>query len=145
MHTRFLSSSRRTRRGFTLTEILIAIALIVAVVTLSVTNLIGVIGHGQEDVAKTFVNDAMQTSLLNYRTNTGSFPTTDEGLKALITQPMGKMGWKGPYVATKEISKDPWGVEYRYRFPGVKNPDGYDLWSLGPDRVEGTNDDIGNW
>ncbi len=145
MNTRTLSRRLRSPRGFTLTEILIAIALIVAVVTLSVTNLIAVSNGGNQDIVKSFISDTMQTPLLNYRNNTGSFPSTDEGLKALITQPMSKMGWKGPYVTTKDVPKDPWGVEYRYRFPGVKNPDGYDLWSLGPDKIEGTADDIGNW
>ena len=52
--------------------------------------------------------------------------------------------WDGPYV-TEQILLDHWGKRYRFRAPGLHNPDGYDLWSVGPDRIHGTPDDIGNW
>ena len=53
--------------------------------------------------------------------------------------------WDGPYVSTREVLNDPWGRPYRCRHPGVHNEGGYDLWSVGPDGVDDTPDDIGNW
>lgn len=53
--------------------------------------------------------------------------------------------WDGPYIHTEGLLSDPWGQQYRYRAPGVHHPDGYDLWSIGPDGQDNTADDIGNW
>jgi general secretion pathway protein G len=76
----------------------------------------------------------------------GNFPTTEQGLDALIKAPAGKeQRWKGPYIKEKAI--DPWGNPYKYQFPGTRNVSGqrsYDIWSLGEDGTE-SNDDIGNW
>ncbi len=100
---------------------------------------------GPEDVAKSFVTAVIDTPLQAYRTTTGSYPHTWPGLLALIRQPLGVVGWKGPYLVTKVIPLDPWDTAYHYRFPGVHNPGRYDCWSSGPDKIDGTADDIGNW
>ncbi len=139
------SRSRRAARGFTLTEILIAIALIVILVAAAVANLNGIFSGGQEQVAKLFVTQDVDTSLLAYRMATGSYPSTEQGLRALIAQPEGVSGWRGPYFKTNNVPVDPWQTEYHYRFPGVHNPQGYDCWSSGPDKTDGDADDIGNW
>ena len=99
------------------------------------------------DIAKLFVSQSMQAPLTAYRIHVGRFPTTEEGLAALVRCPKGlEERWKGPYLRVDEgkLPSDPWGRPYQYRCPGVHNLQGYDLWSLGPDGVP-SRDDIGNW
>jgi general secretion pathway protein G len=134
----------RARAGFSLLEILIAIALLAVVATLVITNLDGVLGGGQEKVARIFVEESMTTPLMRYRVDMGRYPSTDEGLRVLITAPSENAGnWRGPYV--DKLPNDPWGQPYQYRFPGEKNPSGYDLWSWGPSGERDIDKAIGNW
>ncbi|MFW5883080.1 MAG: type II secretion system major pseudopilin GspG [Verrucomicrobiota bacterium] len=131
------------QRGFSLIEIMIVIGLLMLIMTLVISNVDGLFGGGQEDVAEMWVKSAAATPLTKYRVDTGGFPTTEQGLQALVSAPSSGGRWEGPYM--KEVPKDPWGEPYQYRFPGQKNPGSYDLWSKGPDRQSGTADDIGNW
>ncbi len=134
------------RRGFTLVEILVVITIVVLLAGLAITNLNKVLGNSQADVARLFVNQGLKTALVTYRLNLGSYPTTEEGLQALITAPSAKADrWRGPYIEGNKIPLDPWSQPYQYRYPGVHNKDGYDLWSMGPDQKDGTDDDVGNW
>jgi len=80
-----------------------------------------------------------------YSIDNGVYPTTAEGLQALVTRPTDHAKWDGPYVEDGKIKDDAWGHPYVYRCPGVKVPAGFDLFSVGPDGKEGTADDIGNW
>lgn len=139
---------RALRRGFTLVEILLALTILGLLVAVAVTKLDGIFGQSQEQVARLFVGDSMKTALLRYRMDLGDYPTSAEGLKALITAPEDKVDrWKGPYIEAKggEAPRDPWGEAYQYRCPGTRNADGYDLFSKGRDRAPDTADDIGNW
>ena len=79
-----------------------------------------------------------------FEIDTGRYPTTQEGLKALVEQPGDVKGWAGSYIK-RGLPKDPWGNPYVYRQPGQHNTDGYDLYSFGPDGQEGGSDDIDNW
>ncbi len=144
---RATTRSRRRTSGFTLTEILIAIALIVMLVAVAVTDLKKIFSGGQEDVARIFVTSEIDTALLAYRTNTGNYPTNEQGLAALVAQPDGVSGWRGPYLTTNGVPKDPWGNPYQYAYPSVHNQatGKYDCWSAGPDGQNNTADDIGNW
>jgi general secretion pathway protein G len=143
MTERRLERRKGGQAGFTLLEILIVIALLAAVAGLLATNLDRILGGGREEVARLFVEEALETPLTAYRVNMGSYPTTEEGLQALVRQPSEEAtNWRGPYV--KKLNPDPWGHPYRYKCPGEHNPDSYDLWSLGPDGEE-SDDDIGNW
>ena len=93
------------------------------------------------------VNSALKTALLLHKRDCGRFPTTAEGLKALLQPPAGQTNWKGPYLdldAKRQSILDPWSRPYRYICPGVKNPGSYDLWSEGPDPYT-EHDDIVNW
>ncbi len=129
--------------GFTLLEILIAIALLAAIAGLLVTNLDRILGGGREEVARLFVQETLETPLTAYRVNMGRYPTTDEGLQALVSKPSDEAtNWRGPYV--KKLNPDPWGNPYQYKCPAEKSSGGYDLWSFGPDGEE-SGDDIGNW
>jgi general secretion pathway protein G len=137
---------RRASWAFTLLEILVVLAIIGLLFTLAVTNVGNIFGNSQKDVARLFVTQTMQAPLTAYKINMGDFPTTAEGLQALITAPTNSDGrWRGPYLQDNKLPLDPWGSPYQYRYPGVHNKNGYDLWSMGPDKTDGTADDIGNW
>jgi general secretion pathway protein G len=133
-------------RGFTLLEIMIALAILALLVGLAVTNLDTVFGNAQGTTAKLFVSESVKLPLTSYRIAMGDYPSTAEGLQALVAAPASKAEqWRGPYLADGKIPLDPWGEPYVYRYPGVKNKSGYDIFSKGPDKTEGTADDIGNW
>ena len=84
----------------------------------------------------------LETALDTFEVDLGRYPTNVEGLRALLVQPPDPKDWHGPYFKGK--TTDPWGRPYVYRYPGKHNPNGFDLFSLGPDG-RGTGDDLGNW
>ena len=136
------------RRAFTLLEILVVLAIIGLLVGLVVSNTDKIFGQSQEAVAKIFVRDSLKTPLVRYRIDMGDYPATNEGLAALVTAPSHATDkWRGPYLDATggKLPVDPWGQPYEYRYPGVKNAGGYDLYSKGPDKTAETADDIGNW
>ena len=138
----------RSSQAFTLLEILVVLAIIGLLVGLGVKNADKILGGSQVSVAGIFVNDTMKTSLVRYRIDMGDYPSTTEGLEALVTAPASKAErWKGPYIEAKggKLPQDPWSEPYQYRYPGTQNKGGYDLFSKGPDKTEGSADDIGNW
>lgn len=137
---------RRARSGFTLLEILIVLAIIGLLVGLAVSRFEGIFENSQTDSARLFVKQSMKIPLTSYRIHMGSYPSTEEGLQALITPPQSRSDrWRGPYLESSKLPVDPWGEAYVYRYPGTQNRASYDLFSKGPDRAEGTADDIGNW
>ena len=138
----------QSRSAFTLLEILVTLAIIGLLAGLAISNSDKIFGQSQEAVARIFVRDSLKTSLTRYRIDLGDYPSTSEGLGALLAAPSNKAErWRGPYAETPggKLPTDPWGEPYRYRFPGTKNKGGYDLYSAGPDKADGTEDDIGNW
>jgi general secretion pathway protein G len=138
---------RRSRStGFTLLEILVVLAIIGLLAGLAITNVDKIFGGAQDTTAKLFATQTMKTSLTRYRIDMGSYPTTAEGLQALVAPPSARAErWNGPYVENGKMPKDPWDEPYQYEYPGKRNKDGYDLWSKGKDKQSGTSDDIGNW
>jgi general secretion pathway protein G len=87
---------------------------------------------------------SMEIALDAFEVDTGFYPKGNNGLTALVEEPSGAQGWKGPYLK-KGIPLDPWGNAYIYSYPGKNNPTGYDLMSMGPDGRVGGDDDITNW
>ena len=132
--------------GFSLMEILIVLALMGMLLGLVVFNSESIFGGGQKQVAKLFVTKSIDVPLMAYRSHVGNYPSTEEGLGALLKAPMGKSSrWQGPYIKDREGLLDPWGNPYQYRYPGTHNRNSYDVWSMGPSGQSGTDDDIGNW
>lgn len=144
--SRSFRSLRASRRGFTLLEILVVIAIIGMLMGVLVKNVGSSLATGEASTAKIFVNSSVKSSLIRYRIDMGDLPSTAEGLEALVTAPAGKADkWKGPYIDGGKLPLDPWGQSYGYRYPGTRNKTECDIFSKGPDRAEGTPDDIGNW
>jgi len=88
------------------------------------------------------INANIATGLKLYELDNGNFPSTQEGLSALLTKPSSAKNWNGPYLERKPI--DPWGKEYEYKSPGEHRKTDYDLYSLGKDGIESA-DDVTNW
>ena len=144
LHRRRAARTRTT--GFTLLEILVVLAIIGLLAGLAITNVDRIFGGAQVDTTRLFVNQTMKTNLTTYRIHMGSYPSTSEGLQALLTPPGSRSEkWAGPYIEGGKIPVDHWGEPYQYAYPGQRNKDSYDLWSKGPDKQSGTADDIGNW
>jgi general secretion pathway protein G len=98
------------------------------------------------DAARTQIN-AFKTPLQAYRLDVGDFPASADALQALRTIPSGlatPTKWRGPYLE-KDVPADPWNNAYRYEYPGKYDPEMPDIWSYGPDGIDGTDDDIGSW
>lgn len=128
-------------------EILVVLAILGLLAGLAINKFTGAYGGAQVDTARFFVNNAIKTPLMTYRFNMHDYPSTQEGLQALVSRPESNSGgeWRGPYLDPAKVPIDPWGQAYHYAYPGTHNKDGYDIWSAGPDKQSGTDDDIGNW
>lgn len=135
--------------GFTLAEVLIVVVILGLLATFILPRLAGRTRQARETAVKTQIS-MLSSTLQQFELDVGRYPTTEEGLEALLAKPADPSAaakWKGPYLEnTTTLPKDPWGRSYNYLGPGdaVKNPS-YDLWSVGPDGTSGTEDDIGNW
>jgi len=144
MKKRFERSRRRS--GFTLMEVMLVLLIIVIIGSVAGVAVVRFQRNAYMDLAKTQVN-AFKGPLLAYRLDIGDFPASADGLQALRTLPSGLAAptkWRGPYLDT-EVPRDPWSNPYRYEWPGKYQTDMPDIWSYGPDGIDGTEDDIGNW
>ena len=142
------TSGRLRRDGFTLVEILVVLAIIGLLIGVLVTNTDRIFGRSQSAVASIFVTSSVKVPLLSYRRDLGDYPSTSDGLQALVTAPGARAeAWHGPYLESQgnRLPLDPWGEPYQYRYPGTKNTGSYDIFSKGPDKQPDTADDIGNW
>mgnify|MGYP001218751372 CR=1 FL=1 len=137
----------QSRSGFTLLEILLVVIIIGMLVGVAVVNLGGQ-GAKAKEVTTRRQMDAYKTALGLYELDNGFFPTTEQGLQALVVQPASPpapSNWKGPYLDPPQIRKDQWQHDYIYKNPGLKIPNGFDLYSPGPDGAPDNEDDLGNW
>ena len=130
--------------GFTLLELLVVMVIIGLLVGYVAPKYFAQIGKSEVKAAKDQI-DALGKALDQYRLDTGHYPTTEQGLNALVIKPANEAKWDGPYL-TKAVPTDPWGRVYIYKNPGEHGD--YDLLSFGKDGQaggNGENADITNW
>jgi general secretion pathway protein G len=124
--------------GFTLVELLVVLVILVLLASIIGPRVIGYLGSSRTKTASVQISN-LATSLELYHLDMGRYPTSSEGLQALIASPHGAVGWNGPYVSKSAVPLDPWGRPYRYSYPGKKNT--FDLFSFGRDDKEGGSDE----
>jgi general secretion pathway protein G len=127
-------SKRNAQSGMTLIEILVVLVLIGIVLGIVGGNFIGKGEKAKADAAKIEIGQISQTLDL-YKLEIGRYPTTQEGMQALISAPAGVNNWNGPYWKRQSLPRDPWGNEYKYTSPAQSAP--YEIISLGADGKEG--------
>ncbi len=136
---------RTHSKGFTLIELMLVVIIISILSAMVVPRLVGRSKEAKLAAAKADIESNMSLVLDMYELDNGIYPTTEQGLIALINKPTTSpvpANWKGPYL--KKLPKDPWGKDYVYACPGMHNKGDYDLFSYGPDGIE-SQDDIVNW
>ena len=129
--------------GFTLIEVLLVLVILVILGSIAVPMYRNVIDGAKVNAAKVQVQ-MLDSAIDMYHVGMTQFPS---GLGDLINPPSDQrvaQNWRGPYLKNKSLI-DPWEDSYEYTARGVRNHGSYDVWSLGPDRANGTGDDIGNW
>jgi general secretion pathway protein G len=130
----FMQSARRTQMsGFTLLELLVVMVILGLLVGYVAPRYFQQVGKSEVKMAQAQI-DSLQKALDVYRLDTGRYPSTDQGLKALVERPANEPKWAGPYLK-KGVPLDPWGHAYLYRYPGERNE--LDLVSLGKDGQPG--------
>lgn len=133
------------KKAFTLVEIILVVVIIALLSGLVLTKIAGKGKQARTAAAQAQIAN-FKSALNSFEIDCGRFPTTDEGLAALIIRPASlgdNVQWRA-YLDDNKIPLDPWGKPYIYQSPGTINVDGFDIYSAGPDGQQGTQDDIGN-
>ncbi|MGC3967656.1 MAG: type II secretion system major pseudopilin GspG [Pirellulales bacterium] len=137
---------RRSRAGFTLMEVLLVLAILVILGSLAAVSFRGVMSDADSKAAKSQVG-LFKPAIEVYQLTFKQYPSS---LTALVQPPpeVDQDKWQkiiAPSFPSGTLPKDPWGNEYQLVVPGTHNPNGYDVFSVGPDGAPGTADDVGNW
>ena len=144
---------KRDRSGLTLTEMLIVLGILVMLLALVVPRFLGSQKKADRQAATAQI-ELLRGALERYALDMKDFPTTEQGLQALLSSPAEDEGdakgstasWDGPYLNKDEIPLDPWGNEYQYAYPPERGSGEFpDIWSYGPDKEDNTDDDICSW
>ena len=140
---------RSKQRGFTLIEIMVVVVIIGILIGLVAPNIIGNVDEARVTAAKADISTLVD-ALERYYMDNSTYPTTDQGLEALVEKPTASpepRNWRAQgYIKRKKMLQDPWSNEYRYISPGASGP--FDLYSLGSDGQEGgegVQADVGQW
>lgn len=141
-----MKHAKQTRhaQGFSILELLLVLVILAVLSAIVGVRFAGQSAKAKVTAAKTQLRD-FKTALGTYELQVGTYPTTQQGLDALIEEPSDAEGWSGPYLETDTVPKDQWGNDWQYRYPGTHNTEGFDLSSYGPDGRAGGSDDIANW
>jgi len=135
----------RGARGFSLIELLVVLVILSLLGGIVGPRLLKHLGQAKSDTAALQISD-LAAALDVYMLETGGYPSTDEGLNALIEAPADSERWNGPYLRKSKIPEDPWGNDYQYKSPGEHGD--YDLYTYGADDApggEGDNRDVTSW
>ncbi len=124
--------ARRRHRGFTLIELMVVLAILVLLAGLVGPRVLGQLGGAKSKTAAVQIAD-LEKSLELFKLDVGRYPTTDEGLQALVVRPPPLAGWSGPYLKGSAVPADPWGNAYRYAMANGR----IDILSLGSDGAPG--------
>ncbi|MCF7870594.1 MAG: type II secretion system major pseudopilin GspG [Candidatus Omnitrophica bacterium] len=136
---------RTTKHAFTLIELMLVVVILGALAAMIVPRMAGRSQQAKISIAKADIMSNIPSALDLYELDNGAYPSTEQGLDALLSKPAGSPqpnNWNGPYLKKKPI--DPWGSEYQYRYPSQHQRLDYDLYSFGPDQVK-SDDDVTNW
>lgn len=136
---------RAGEAGFTLIELLVVLVILGLLAALAGPRVVGYLGGAKSDTAKLQITH-FKSALDLYRLDTGGYPTSQQGLVALVRSPGNVPGWKGPYIDSPDVPVDPWGNPYTYRAPGEHGP--YDVYTLGSDKAPGGSgeaSDVTSW
>jgi len=144
-----LKRADRDAAGFTLIELMVVIAIIAILASIVAPKMVARTENAKRAAARAQIAN-FKTALTGFRLDSGRYPTTEEGLEALVKKPPGydKKYQEGGYMESKTVPLDPWGNKYVYICPGIQDPTGYDLESFGRDGAdggEGDNKDIESW
>jgi general secretion pathway protein G len=131
---------RKNQSAFTLLEIMLVVTIIALLLGAAIYKLGGNVEYARHTKIAGDIQ-SINTQLKLYESMNGFYPTTEQGLEALVVQPSTDPQPQRWYQLFKEMPQDPWHNNYIYRNPGQKNPGGYDLYSAGPDRKPDTSDD----
>lgn len=137
--------TKRKQQGFTLLELLVVLGIIAMLAGLVGPQVMKHMGESKVKAAKVQIEDLAQT-LDMYKLDVGSYPTSEQGLNALIENPGDIQRWNGPYLRKAKVPLDPWNNEYRYTSPGEHGK--FDISSLGADGKEGgegEDQDLNSW
>jgi general secretion pathway protein G len=129
------------RNGFTLIELMVVVIIIAALAGMVLPRILPASDEAKRNISKGDMAN-IGVALKLYRLHNDRFPSTDEGLGALMSKPASARNWRGPYLEKRPL--DPWKRLYQYRYPGRNNIVGFDIWSLGPDEST-PDDDVTNW
>ena len=130
----------RRQRGFTLLELLVVLAILGLLIGLVAPAALRQLGSAKEKIAHQSI-ERLATVLDMYKLDVGSYPTTDQGLQALISRPAGVTRWSGPYLQGEKVPEDPWGRPFVYHNPSQRPGHEFDLYSLGPSGQANTTGD----
>lgn len=134
------------QRGMTLIELLVVLVILGLIASLAGPQVMKYLGSAKTDTAKQQIH-LLDEVLDGYKLDNARYPTTQDGLEALVKAPAGASNWRGPYLKKNTVPKDPWGNDYKYISPGEQGRN-YDIVSLGADGKpggEGENKDINSW
>lgn len=137
------------RKGFTLIEMLVVLAILVLLMSLVGPRILKSRDKADINTTKSQIG-MLEGSLESYALDMRTYPATEQGLLALVEKSSdddSSPSWAGPYITKSKLPKDPWGRDYQYEFPPTHGLDETrpDIWSLGPDGEDNTEDDVVNW
>ena len=140
-----LRPSKTHSKAFTLLEMMVVLLIIALILGAVAVMVPGIEGNAQQVTTSTKIQ-SLESALTSYKISNQTYPSQAQGLQALVTRPtMDPKPRRWTQLVKPDSIMDPWGRKLVYRNPGKHNAGGYDVYSVGPDGLENTEDDIGNW